>query len=152
MFFTRLPIRLCIPLHSQFALLIAASSLAATAAMAADLIATKPGVMCVSTQALAELTLPNGESRSHGDAATPAQLAQVQAGGCLDIQPGMTVRVQTAHKNTSVVSYQRPGTATSETFVIPNIDFVPVFAEGEEDDTTQATRSAQAARPPAGTP
>ena len=146
MFFTRLPIRLRTLLHSCSVLLIASASLAGNAAMAADLIATKPGVMCVSTQALAELTLPNGESRSHGDAATPAQLAEAQAGGCLDIQPGMTVSVQMAHKNTSVVSYQRPGSATSETFVIPNIDFVPVFAEGEEDDT------AQAARPSAGTP
>ena len=146
MFFTRLPIRLRTLLHSCSVLLIASASLAGNAAMAADLIATKPGVMCVSTQALAELTLPNGESRSHGDAATPAQLAEAQAGGCLDIQPGMTVSVQMAHKNTSVVSYQRPGSATGETFVIPNIDFVPVFAEGEEDDT------AQAARPSAGTP
>jgi hypothetical protein len=135
MFFTRLPIRLCIPLRNRFVLLIAAAGLTAHAAIAANLIATKPGVMCVSTQTLAELTLPNGESRSHGGAVTPAQLAQVKAGGCLDIQPGMTVSVQTAHRNTSVVSYQPPGAATSETFVIPNIDFVPVYAEGEEDDT-----------------
>jgi hypothetical protein len=149
MFFIRLPIRLRIPLHRCFVLLIASSSLAGNAATASDLIATKPGVMCVSTQALAELTLPSGESRSHGDAATPAQLAQAQAGGCLDIQPGMTVSVQTAHKNTSVVSFQRPGAAASETFVIPNIDFVPVFAEGEEDDTAQAEKPARAS---AGTP
>lgn len=112
-------------------LFLAASGLLANQAMAADLIATKSGVMCTSTQALAQLTLPDGDSRSHGDAVTPAQLAQVQAGGCIDIQPGMTVRVQTAHKNTSVVSYQRSGSAASETFVIPNIDFVPVFAEDD---------------------
>jgi hypothetical protein len=100
-------------------------------AFAADLIATKPGVMCTSTQTLAQLTLPDGNSRSHGDTATAAQLAEAQAGGCIDIQPGMTVTVQTAHKNTSVVSYTRPGSNASEKLVIPNIDFVPVFADDD---------------------
>lgn len=100
-------------------------------AMAADLIATKPSVMCTSTQALAQLTLPDGNSRTHGDTATPAQIAEAQTGGCVDIQPGMTVSVQTARKNTSVVSYQRPGSNAQETFVIPNVDFVPVFAEDD---------------------
>jgi hypothetical protein len=146
---TRFPTRFRTPLHTCFALLIAGAGLPGNAAMAADLIATKPGVMCVSTEALAELTLPSGESRSHGDAATPAQLAQAQAGGCIDIQPGMTVSVQTAHKNTSVVSYQRPGPATSDTFVIPNIDFVPVYAEDDDDDSAPA---AQPALPSAGAP
>lgn len=115
----------------RFFLFIAGGGLLCNQVMAADLIATKPGVMCTSTQALAQLTLPDGNSRSHGDAATPVQLAQAQAGGCVDIQPGMTVSVQTAHKNTSVVSYQRAGSTASETFVIPNIDFVPVFAEDD---------------------
>ncbi len=110
---------------------IAANGLPGNHAIAADLIATKSGVMCTSTQALAQLTLPDGNSRSHGDTATPAQLAQAQAGGCVDIQPGMTVSVQAAHKNTSVVSYQRPGSNAQETFVIPNVDFVPVFAEDD---------------------
>jgi hypothetical protein len=59
--------------HTCCALLIAGAGLPGNPAMAADLIATKVGVMCVSTQALAQLTLPDGESRSHGDAATPAQ-------------------------------------------------------------------------------
>jgi hypothetical protein len=110
---------------------IAANGLLGNHAIAADLIATKSGVMCTSTQALARLTLPDGNSRSHGDTATPAQLTEAQAGGCVDIQPGMTVSVQTAHKNTSVVSYQRPGSNAQETFVIPNVDFVPVFAEDD---------------------
>lgn len=112
-------------------ILIAGSGLLGNHAVAADLIATKPGVMCTSTQALAQLTLPDGNSRSHGDTVTPAQLTEAQTGGCVDIQPGMTVSVQAAHKNTSVVSYQRPGSSAQETFVIPNIDFVPVFAEDD---------------------
>lgn len=115
----------------RFFLFIAVGSVTCDHATAADLIATKPGVMCTSTEALAQLTLPDGNSRSHADTATPAQLAQAKTGGCIDIQPGMTVRVQTAHKNTSVVSYTRPESNANETFVIPNIDFVPVFADDD---------------------
>jgi hypothetical protein len=118
-------------LNVRLFIFIAVNGLLGNHAVASDLIATKPGVMCTSTQALAQLTLPDGDSRSHGDAATPAQLAEVQAGGCVDIQPGMTVSVQTAHKNTSVVSYQRRGSNAQQTFVIPNVDFVPVFVEDD---------------------
>ncbi|MFM0209926.1 hypothetical protein PQQ96_21205 [Paraburkholderia sediminicola] len=128
--------------------------------MADDLIATKPGVMCASAQALAQLTLPNGDSRSHEAAATPAQQALAQSGGCIDIQPGITVNVQTAHKNTSVVTYQQPGSATSETFVIPNIDFTPVFtddsaasqttAQVQAEDRSQTTTQTSAAAVPSG--
>jgi hypothetical protein len=118
---TRLPIRLIF--------LTAAAVLLGNQVMAADLIATRPGVMCASAQTLAELTLPDGDSRSHGATATPAQFAQAQAGGCIDIQPGITVSAHTAHRNTSIVSYRQPGAAASATFVIPNIDFVPLYTD-----------------------
>ncbi|SDQ69369.1 hypothetical protein SAMN05443245_2378 [Paraburkholderia fungorum] len=117
--------------NTRLFIFIAGSGLLGNHAIAADLIATKPGVMCTSTQALAQLTLPDGNSRTHGDTATSAQIAEAQTGGCVDIQPGMTVSVQTARKNTSVVSYQRPGSNAQETFVIPNVDFVPIFAEDD---------------------
>jgi len=115
--------------YRRFTLFLAGTGLLGNQAMAADLIATQPGVMCVSAAALAQLTLPDGESRSHGADATPAQRALAQAGGCVDIAPGITVSVQSARKNTSVVSYQPPGAAANETFVIPNIDFTPVFTD-----------------------
>lgn len=86
MFQKRFQKRFTLRLQTRIAFLLAAAGWFSTQAMAADLIATKPGVMCVSAQALAQLTLPNGESRSHGATATPEQLAQAQAGGCIDIQ------------------------------------------------------------------
>ncbi|ASL45341.1 hypothetical protein bAD24_I17865 [Burkholderia sp. AD24] len=133
--------------QTRIAFLLAAAGWFSTPAMAADLIATKPGVMCISAQALAQLTLPNGESRSHGATATPEQLAQAQAGGCIDIQPGITVNVLTARKNTSVVSYQRPGATTVETFVVPNIDFSPVFTDDAAASQPAAQKQTQAAAP-----
>ncbi|WGS48720.1 hypothetical protein LFL96_13115 [Paraburkholderia sp. D15] len=146
-------LRLKTRLHPRIALLLAAGCIG-THAMAADLIATKSGVMCVSPQALAQLTLPNGESRSHGASATPEQLAQAQAGGCIDIQPGITVSVVSARKNTSVVTYQRPGATARDTFVIPNIDFSPVFADdtaAQPGANVQATAQASAAASKAAT-
>ncbi|WCM18569.1 hypothetical protein NDK50_14050 [Paraburkholderia bryophila] len=134
-------------LQTRIAFLLAAAGWFSTPAMAADLISTKPGVMCVSAQALAQLTLPNGESRSHGATATPEQLAQAQAGGCIDIQPGITVNVLTARKNTSVVSYQRPGATTVETFVVPNIDFSPVFTDDAAASQPAAQEQTQAVAP-----
>lgn len=139
--------RLKTRLQTRIAFLLAVAGCIGTQAMAADLIATKPGVMCVSAQALAQLTLPSGESRSHGATATPEQLAQAQAGGCIDIQPGMTVNVLTARKNTSVVSYQRPGSTTLETFVVPNIDFSPVFTDDAAAPAKTATPTPTVAAP-----
>ncbi|PQV53059.1 hypothetical protein [Paraburkholderia sp. BL21I4N1] len=144
MFQKRFQIRFKTRLQTHIAFLLAAAGWFGTQAMAADLIATKPGVMCVSAQALAQLTLPGGESRSHGASATPEQLAQAQAGGCIDIQPGVTVTVLTARKNTSVVSYQRPGSTTVETFVVPNIDFSPVFTDDAAALQPAAQTQAQA--------
>ncbi|RAS39326.1 hypothetical protein BX591_101665 [Paraburkholderia bryophila] len=143
-FTTRLRTRRQTRRQTRIAFLLAAAGWFSTPAMAADLIATKPGVMCVSAQALAQLTLPNGESRSHGATATPEQLAQAQAGGCIDIQPGITVNVLTARKNTSVVSYQRPGATTVETFVVPNIDFSPVFTDDAAASQPAAQKQTQA--------
>lgn len=147
MFQKRFQKRFTLRLQTRIAFLLAAAGWFSTQAMAADLIATKPGVMCVSAQALAQLTLPNGESRSHGATATPEQLAQAQAGGCIDIQPGITVNVLTARKNTSVVSYQRPGSTTVETFVVPNIDFSPVFTDDAAASQPAAQTQAPASAP-----
>ncbi|MDP9097272.1 MAG: hypothetical protein M3N26_12095, partial [Pseudomonadota bacterium] len=62
-------------------------------ASAADLIAIRPGLMCVSTDALARLTLPSGESRTHVPAPRPNDLRVAAAGGCIDIPPGARVQV-----------------------------------------------------------
>lgn len=139
-------------LNTRFAIFIAAAVLFGNQAMAADLIATKPGVMCTSADALAQLTLPGGESRTHGETVTPEMQALAQSGGCVDIQPGITVSVQTAHKNTSVISYRRPNSDINETFVIPNIDFTPVFTDDEDKPEAAAPTESQVVPPAAGLP
>jgi hypothetical protein len=50
-------------------------------AWADDLIATKPGLVCVSSGALARLTLPDGSSRTAQSNPSPDDLALKQSGG-----------------------------------------------------------------------
>ena len=60
-------------------------------ALADDLVATKPGLVCVSSDALAKLTLPDGSSRTAQSNPSPFDLALKQSGGCTDITIGMRV-------------------------------------------------------------
>ena len=94
-------------------------------AIADELVAVKPGVMCVSTDALARLTLPNGDSRTHAIAPRPDDLAAAAAGGCIDIPPGARVQVVQAFRNTSRVIYAGPGAPTDGMMTVPNVDFGP---------------------------
>jgi hypothetical protein len=87
-----------------------------------DLVATKPGLVCVSADALARLTLPGGSSRTAQGNPTPADLALKQSGGCTDITIGMRVHVETARHNTSIVTYTAPD-GQAVTAYVPNIDF-----------------------------
>lgn len=92
------------------------------AAMAADLVAIRPGVACRSPEALARLTLPDGESRSHAVAPAGADLAAAKAGGCIDLRPGTILALGTARRNTSIVT---SGMASGP-LVVPNVDVEPV--------------------------
>ncbi len=92
-----------------------------------ELVATKPGVMCRSADALGKLTLPGGDSRTHAAAPRPEDLAVAASGGCIDIPRGVHVTVQQAFHNTSIVSY---GPAGASPFVIPNADFQPLSSIG----------------------
>jgi hypothetical protein len=93
-------------------------------AIAADLVSVRPGLMCASKEALARLTLPNGDSRTHGPGARASDLQAAAAGGCIDIPRGARVAVQQGFRNTSVVTY------SGETLVAPNIDFAPAASGG----------------------
>ena len=93
-------------------------------AIAADLMSVRPGLMCASKEALARLTLPNGDSRTHGPGARASDLQAAAAGGCIDIPRGARVAVQQGFRNTSVVTY------SGETLVVPNIDFAPAGSGG----------------------
>ena len=74
-------------------------------ATADTIVATRPGVMCTSPDALARLTVPDGSSRSASPAARPGDLATKQQGGCIDIPLGALLSVQEARRQTSVVVF-----------------------------------------------
>lgn len=114
----------------------------------AAMVAQRPGLMCVSADALARLTLPSGASRSAGPAASPRATALKQAGGCIDIPPAALVVVQAARRNTSVVSYDAHDGQGMRTFVVANIDFGPAAAEpaGSVSSVAGASESSAGAR------
>jgi hypothetical protein len=91
-----------------------------TPAASQELVAIKPGLMCRSADALAQLTLPNGDSRTHSAARRPHDLALAASGGCIDIPPNARVTVRQAFHNTSIVTY---GSTDGAPYVVPNIDF-----------------------------
>lgn len=110
-------------LQTRSALLALSLGALSAHALADELVATRPGVMCVSADALARLTLPSGDSRTHAAAVAPETQSLAASGGCVEIKPGIRVTVQKAFKNTSVVTYRAAGAQNEQTFVIPNIDF-----------------------------
>ncbi|MGF7134479.1 hypothetical protein P3T40_005983 [Paraburkholderia sp. EB58] len=134
-------------LQTRFAMLALSLGVLSTHAQADDLIASHPGVMCASADALAHLTLPSGDSRTHTAAPEPQMLTLAASGGCIDIKPGIRVTAQKAFKNTSVVTYRGPDAQIDQTFVVPNIDFVP--ATGEHTQTA-AANAVQASTPGSG--
>ncbi len=89
-------------------------------ASADEMVAIKPGLMCVSADALAKLTLPDGSSAAAKPGAASSTSAIKRSGGCLDVVPGDRVTLVTRRTNTSVV--QGLG-ARQGTFLVPNIDF-----------------------------
>ena len=101
---------------------IAAASTAAAAAAADDRVAIRPGVMCASAAALASLTLPDGDSRTHAPQPQPRDLATARQGGCRDLVMGSLVQVRTAHRNSSVVT----DAGSAAPLVVANVDFQPL--------------------------
>ncbi len=91
-------------------------------AVADDLVAVRPGVLCASAAALASLTLPGGDSRTHVPSPRPQDLATARRGGCNDVVLGHLVEVRAAHRNSSVVT--SPG--SSDPLFAPNVDFQPL--------------------------
>jgi hypothetical protein len=96
-------------------------------AVADELVARKPGIMCKSPEILGKLTLSDGDSRTHAYPARSEDLAAAAAGGCIDIPPGAVVSVQREYKNTSLVLYPQGG---GDAYTIPNVDFTHVDGAG----------------------
>ncbi len=103
----------------------AVAMLVAGSAQAEDLVATRPGVMCRSAEALGRLTLPGGDSRTHAASPRPQDLRAAAEGGCVDIPLGTRVTVQQAFRNTSIVT---TSAADASPMVVPNADFRPAGA------------------------
>lgn len=95
-------------------------------ALAADMVATRPGVMCVSADALAKLTLPDGSSRSAVPRPRPEDLRTKAGGGCIDIPPRARVTVLEAFRMTSSVTFDPGDGGGRRAFTVANVDFAPV--------------------------
>ena len=120
------------------AIILLLAGLVALPALADELVATKPGVMCASAEALARLTLPNGDSRTHAPNPAAADVALAAAGGCVDIKPGARATVLETYRNTTVA------TVDGAKLTIPNADFQPATAGGvsSRDGYTATSRVA----------
>ena len=111
-------------MHRQIRVVIAIACVLTSPARAALLQAVRPGAMCVSPDALARLTLPDGSSRTAARNPSPAAAAIARGGQCFDFFPGKTVILMNARRNTSIVRADPSGDGVLVTVVVPSIDFV----------------------------
>ena len=100
-------------------------SLAGSALAQTALVAVKPGLMCVSADALSRLTLPGGGSRIGTSAERPADRAVKASGGCIDIPQGMTVFALSVRRQTSILAFDAGDGRGERRFYVPNVDFSP---------------------------
>jgi hypothetical protein len=102
---------------------------ATLSARADDLVVTRPGVMCSSAQALAALTLPDGDSRTHRDASVEKYAEVARKGECRDLQIGQKLGVVKMFRNTAIVSLRGDTQEdNADVFVAPVIDLGSVLA------------------------
>lgn len=95
-------------------------------ASAKDIIVVRPGIMCSSPQALATLTLPSGDSRTHRDTAIKRYLDIARLGDCHDLQLGRKISVVKEFRNTVIVSLEDQAAGHGLTnLTAPMIDFDP---------------------------
>lgn len=96
----------------------------------------RQGVMCLSARALAILTLPNGDSRTHQATQRLGDLQLADAGGCVDLLPTMQLSVVRSFHNTSLVLTAGQDGEQGPLYRVPNIDLQMSGPLGE--DTTQS--------------
>ena len=98
---------------------------------AEERIATRPGLMCMSADALAKLTLPDGSSRAALPRPRPEDLRTKAEGGCVDLHPGGSrVTVVESYRLTSKVTADPGDGGGTRAFTIPNVDFASALVEG----------------------
>lgn len=97
-------------------------------------VVTKPGIMCRSSAALATLTLPGGDSRTHRLPRKGWETPMAEEGGCRDLKIGQLLDVVKAFTNTAIVTLDDQPEETSPAFyVAPIIDLAP--ASGSHPET-----------------
>ena len=102
----------------------------------------RQGVMCLSATALAILTLPNGDSRTHQASQRMGDRQIAEEGGCVDLQPDMALSVYRSYHNTSLVFTILQDGGRSPMYRVPNIDL--------QMSAAPATEAGQSAAPPPG--
>ena len=80
------------------------------------------GVMCLSAKALAVLTLPDGDSRTHQPRLRDSDRQIAEEGGCIDLDPAMRLSVYQSFHNTSLVLPTQRSGARGPLYRVPNID------------------------------
>ncbi len=104
--------------------------------------------MCVSAKALAILTLPNGDSRTHQARQRMGDLQIAQDGGCVDLQPDMALSVYHSYHNTSLVFTTLQDGGRSPMYRVPNIDLQTSALS--TDEAGPAAPLPDTAKPPVG--
>ena len=84
----------------------------------------RPGVMCLSAKALAILTLPDGDSRTHQPKPHDGDRQLAEYGSCVDLDPAMRLGVFQTYHNTSLVFPTPRNGARGPLYRVPNIDLL----------------------------
>ena len=111
----------------------------------------RQGVMCVSAKALAILTLPNGDSRTHQARQRVGDLQIADEGGCVDLQPTMNLSVYRSYHNTSLVFTIPQDGGPGPMYRVPNID-LQMSAVSTSDAGQSAAAPPDVAKSPGGEP
>ena len=113
----------------RLAVLTAFCGVLVTAPALADTVrVVRPGVACVSADALAALTLPDGSSRSAQPSAETRYISVASQGGCIPLALGVQMMTTAIKRQTDIVSFDPGDGLGARSFWIPKID-VEVVAE-----------------------
>lgn len=110
--------------------------IAGSGAWAEDHVVVKPGIMCRSSAALAILTLPGGDSRTHRLPPRDRDLTTAGKGGCQDLRIGQFLNVVKMFRNTAIVTLvvDKPWEGPPAFYIAPTIDLAP--ASGRQSEPT----------------
>jgi hypothetical protein len=106
----------------ESSLLVILSLSFAASASAKEVVAVRRGVFCISAQALAKLTLPDGSSRASAPDAKLSDIRIKDSGGCADLKIGDVFTLLSARRQTSIVKPR--SLPDSPVYYVANIDFI----------------------------